>query len=137
VSDGPRLAVGAVIVDPRSDGPHVVLARRANPPQQGRWSLPGGRVERGETLERALVREILEECGLTVRVVRLLEVVELIDGDRHHVVLDYECAVVDGILRAGDDAAEVAWVAAYDLAEYDVTPAVARMVSRAIADERE
>ena len=137
MSEGPRLAVGAVIVAHRADGPHVVLARRANPPMKGRWSLPGGRVERGETLERALVREILEECGVTVRLLRLLEVIELIDGDSHHVVLDYECAVVEGSLRAGDDAAEVAWVPAYDLAEYDVTAAVARVISRAIADERE
>ncbi len=137
MSDGPRLAVGAVIVAHRSDGPHIVLARRANPPHKGRWSLPGGRVERGETLERALVREILEECGVTVRVLRLLEVVELIEGESHHVVLDYECAVIDGSLRAGDDAAEVAWVPAYDLAEYGVTAAVTRVIALAIADERE
>lgn len=137
MSDAPRLAVGAVIVDPRADGPHVVLVRRTSPPRVGQWSLPGGKVERGETLERAVVREIREECGLDVRVGPLLEVIELIDERVHYVVLDYVCSVVGGALRAGDDASEAAWVAAYDLAEYSVTEAVARVISRAIADERE
>lgn len=137
MSATPRLAVGAVIVEHRADGPYVVLARRGRAPNAGRWSLPGGKVEFGETLEAALVREIEEECGLRVSVLRLLEVIELIDERSHFVVLDYECRVLDGTLRAGDDALEVAWVAAYDLAEYEVTAAVARVVSRAVADERE
>ncbi len=133
----PRVAVGAVIVDQRADGPFVVLVRRNNPPRVGQWTLPGGKVERGETLERALVREIREECGLDVRVGVLLEVIELIDERAHYVILDYVCSVTGGALRAGDDAGEAQWVAAYDLAEYSVTEAVARVVSRAIADERE
>lgn len=137
MSDPPRVAVGAVVLDQRADGPYVVLARRDHPPRKGQWSLPGGKVERGETLERALAREIREECGLEVRVGPLLEVIELIDEPVHYVILDYVCTVVGGSLRAGDDASEVAWVAAYDLAEYAVTEAVARVVSRAIADERE
>lgn len=137
MSERPRVAVGAVIVEHRKDGPWIVLARRSKPPHVGRWTLPGGKVERGETLEQALVREIREECALTVRVERLLEVIELIDASAHYVILDYQCAAVSGALAAGDDAAEVAWVAAYDLAEYDVTPEVARVVSRAVADERE
>ncbi len=136
----PRLAVGAVVVDPRADGPYVVLARRSQPPRVGQWSLPGGKVELGESVSAALVREIKEECGLDVSVGRLLEVVEIIQmqGEPvHYVILDYECRVVGGELRAGDDASEVAWVPAYDIAEYSVTEAVARVVSRAIADERE
>jgi 8-oxo-dGTP diphosphatase len=138
VSDAPpRVAVGAVIVDPRADGPYIVLARRGTAPNVGQWTLPGGKVERGERLTSALAREIEEECGLTVRVGRLLEVVELIDERAHYVILDYECQALSGELRAGDDVTEVAWVAAYDLAEYGVTPAVARVISRAVADERE
>ncbi len=140
MSAAPRLAVGAVVLDPRADGPYVVLARRSQPPRVGQWSLPGGKVELGESVSAALVREIKEECGLDVSVGRLLEVVEIIQmhGEPvHFVILDYECRVVGGELRAGDDASEVAWVPAYDIAEYSVTEAVARVVSRAIADERE
>lgn len=140
MSDRPRLAVGAVVIDQRADGPYVVLARRSQPPRVGQWSLPGGKVEFGESLHDALAREIREECGLDVSVGRLLEVIEIVQrGEQpvHYVILDYECRVVGGELRAGDDASEVAWVAAYDLAEYAVTDAVARVVSRAIADERE
>ncbi|MDP3276232.1 MAG: NUDIX domain-containing protein [Deltaproteobacteria bacterium] len=133
----PRVAVGAVVVEHRADGPYIVLIRRKRSPMEGQWTLPGGKVQRGESLSAALAREILEECGLSVGVQRLLEVIEIIDESHHFVVLDYECSVLGGTLCAGDDASEACWVAAYDLAEYRVTEAVARVISRAIADERE
>ncbi|MEZ4443274.1 MAG: NUDIX hydrolase [Polyangiaceae bacterium] len=125
---GPTLAVGAVIVD---DG-RVVLIRRGQPPQPGRWSLPGGRVEHGERLEAALRRELLEETGLEVEVGPLLEVVEILDGDRHYVVLDYRCRVIGGELHAGDDAAEAIWVEPAELDAYTVTDAVKRVVAAAL-----
>lgn len=140
---GVRVAVGAVVLDARAArqldvGPKVLLVRRANPPLEGEWSLPGGKVEHGETLAQAVAREVLEETGVSVRVGRLLEVVELIDGASHFVVLDYLCEPTSFTPRAGDDARDVAWVGAYDLAEYRVTPAVARVVSKALSgDERE
>jgi len=132
VSDVPRIAVGAVVLDRRADGVFVVLARRNNPPRVGQWSLPGGKVERGESLTAALAREILEECGLVVSVGPLVEVVELIDEHVHYVILDYLCALRSGALRAGDDASEVCWAPVRELASYQVTGAVARVVDKAL-----
>ncbi len=129
----PRIAVGAVVLDRRADGAFVLLARRNNPPRVGQWSLPGGKVERGETLTAALAREILEECGLIVSVGPLVEVVEIIDERVHYVILDYLCAVRSGELCAGDDASEVCWAPAGALASYEVTDAVARVVAKALA----
>ncbi len=136
-ADTPRVAVGAVVIEFRSDGPHVVLVRRGRPPGLGTWSLPGGKVEAGETLAAALVREVREETGLEVKVGRLVDAVEIIDPTHHYVVLDYVCTPVGGALAAGDDATDAVFVSVYDLVEYQVTPAVRRVVSMALAEERE
>jgi ADP-ribose pyrophosphatase YjhB (NUDIX family) len=103
----PEVAVGAVAVD---DG-RLLLVRRGSPPQSGRWSLPGGRVERGETLAQALEREMREETGLTTRCGRFLGWVERIGPDHHFVILDFAVEVSGGTLHAGEDASDVAWVA--------------------------
>lgn len=130
----PRLAVGAIIVDASSaPAPRVVLVRRAHPPNEGAWSLPGGKVEPGETLEQALLREVDEETGLAVSAGPLIEVVELIAPDHHYVVLDYLCLPTSLDLRAGDDAAEAEWVSALTLPSYNVSSAVLRVVSAAIS----
>lgn len=138
---GPGLGVGAVVLDARvrPEGPRVLLVKRKNPPLAGQWSLPGGRVEHGEKLADAVKREVLEETGVTLkRVGALLEVVEVLEGDAHFVVLDYFCEPADYEVRSGDDALEAQWVGAYDIGEYAVTPAVARVVSKAISEgERE
>ena len=93
--------VGAVIAD--ADG-RLVLVRRANPPHAGLWSLPGGRVERGETREQAVVREVAEETGLRVHVERRVGRVSIGDYD----VVDFACRIVGGSLVAGSDAADAA-----------------------------
>ena len=128
MSRGPVLAVGGVFFD---DEGRVCLVRRGRPPMAGRWSLPGGRVEQGERLVDALRRELAEETGLEVEVGELVEAIELVDGERHYVVLDYRCRIVGGTLRAGDDALEVTMVEVDRLAAYDVTTAVDRVVRRA------
>lgn len=109
--DRPFLGVGAVIIDDGS----VLLVRRANPPLQGEWSIPGGLVETGETTRDAIVREVLEETGLEVEATRLVEVFERILHDEqtrvqyHYVLLEYACRVVGGEVRAGSDVSEVCW----------------------------
>jgi ADP-ribose pyrophosphatase YjhB (NUDIX family) len=87
----------------------------------GEWSVPGGRVEEGETLAEAVVREMAEETGLEAVCGPLVGWVERIGDDHHFVILDFEATVLDPVgLRAGDDAAEVAWVPLDEVAERKV-----------------
>ncbi|HUY21019.1 MAG TPA: NUDIX domain-containing protein [Acidimicrobiales bacterium] len=114
---GPVVAVGGVAVVER----RLLLVQRANPPQAGRWTVPGGRVEPGEALAAAVEREVREETGVVVRCGPMLGWVERIGPDHHFVILDFVVDVPSDAPApvAGDDAAAVAWVA---LAE---VPAVA------------
>ncbi|MDN5748825.1 MAG: NUDIX domain-containing protein [Pseudonocardia sp.] len=93
-----------------ADG-RLLLVRRGNEPGRGRWSVPGGRVEAGEDDAAALVREMREETGLTVRPGRLVGRV----SRGRYAVADYVCTVVGGELQAGDDALDARWCAAADL----------------------
>lgn len=105
----------------------VLLIRRGKEPLRGRWVVPGGTVELGETLEEALVREMAEETGLVVRPERVLTVFDRIEraGDRvtyHYVIVDYLCRLVSGTARAGSDAEAVAWAAETELGPYNLPP---------------
>jgi 8-oxo-dGTP diphosphatase len=119
----PQVAVGAVALHEDQ----LLLVRRGHGPAAGLWSVPGGRVELGETLHEAVVREMSEETGLPVAVDNFLGWVERItdepDGD-HFVILDFAVSVLDtdAPARAGDDAAEVAWVPVHELGEYRLVP---------------
>ena len=115
---GPQVCVGAVAVDAEQ----LLLIRRATDPGAGAWSLPGGRVELGETLAEAVVRELREETGLEAMCDELVGWVERIGPGYHFVIFDFWVTVLDwGAPRAGDDAAEVAWV---NLAEVTDLPLV-------------
>ena len=114
----PVLAVGAVaVVDDR-----VLMIRRGHGPAAGEWSVPGGRVEAGELLESAVVREVAEETGLDVVVDELLGWVERFHGDTHYVILDFRVTVLDPdrSLQARDDAAEAAWIPIAELDDYTI-----------------
>jgi mutator protein MutT len=128
------VGVGGVVV---RDG-RVLLARRGKQPLYGRWVVPGGTVELGETLEEALVREMREETGLEVEPIELLTVFDRIqrDGERvlyHYVIADYLCSWRSGEARAASDALEVVWAAPADLARYDLPPKALEVVQQAFA----
>ena len=117
----PVVGVGGVLI---RDG-KVLLIRRGKPPLYGRWVVPGGTVELGESLEQALVREMREETGLEVAPLEVLTVFDRIerDGDRvvyHYVIVDYLCRWLGGEARAASDALEAAWAALDDLPRYDL-----------------
>lgn len=135
----PIVGVGAVII---ADG-KVVLIKRRYEPLAGRWSLPGGAVELGETLEAGVAREMLEETGLKVDVGPMIEVFDRIMEDRerrvryHYVLVDYLCWPVRGTLRAGGDVDEAALVDPGDLFAYDLTAKAAAVIERGLALARE
>ena len=111
----PVVCAGAVVKDGMG---RLLLVRRGRPPSKGAWSLPGGRVEPGETHAEAARREVREETGLEVEVGALLATVPV--GD--YVVHDFAATVVGGTLRAGDDADDVGWLTPAELDRLPVTP---------------
>jgi ADP-ribose pyrophosphatase YjhB (NUDIX family) len=113
----------------------VLLVRRGKEPLRGRWTVPGGTVELGEGLEEALVREMREETGISVRPQEVLLVFDRIEREgsqvrHHHVIIDYLCEYVSGTPRAGSDAEEVALVERGDLPGYDLSPLAIDVVER-------
>jgi 8-oxo-dGTP diphosphatase len=134
----PIVGVGAVIVQ---DG-NVVLVKRKYEPLAGQWSLPGGRLELGETLEAGLAREMLEETGLEVEVGPIVDVFDriLLDPERrvryHYVLIDYLCRPVGGSLTHGSDVAAAEFVAPGDLERYRLTPKATSVIEKGIAIAR-
>jgi 8-oxo-dGTP diphosphatase len=111
------------------DGESILLVRRGRAPGAGLWSVPGGRVEAGETLAEALIREIREETGLEGVCDHLVGWVERIDSDHHYVILDFMVNVLypdDPV--AGDDAAEAAWVPLSDVADLALVDGLAEFL---------
>lgn len=125
----PRVGVGAVLVH---EG-RVLLVRRGKQPLRGRWVVPGGTVELGESLEQALVREIEEETGLVVRPLEVATVFDRIEREDgvvrfHYVIVDYLCEYVSGELRAGSDAEAVAFASPAELPAYALPPKALEVV---------
>ena len=113
--EAPIVGVGAVVVE----AGRVLLVQRGREPMRGKWTLPGGALEVGESLHEGVVREVEEETGLRVEPVELVELLDRIvredtaEGDRiryHYVIADYLCRVVGGSLNAASDAEAARWV---------------------------
>jgi 8-oxo-dGTP diphosphatase len=115
----PTVCVGAVAVELD----RLLLVLRGTQPGQGSWSVPGGRVEPGETLAAAVVREVAEETGLEALCEDLIGWAEVIGDDHHFVVLDFRVSILADVAPvAGDDAADAAWVPLDSVRELPLVP---------------
>jgi 8-oxo-dGTP diphosphatase len=122
-------AAGVVILD---DDGRVLLVRRERDPERGRWSIPGGRVEPGETLVEAAAREAFEETGLQVAIGAELWSLTVPVGDgRVYEVHDFAATVVSGRLTPGDDAGDARWVRPDELTALPLTADLAEYLARA------
>lgn len=127
----------------------ALLIRRGSEPLLGQWSIPGGTLELGETLQEGVARELLEETGVTVRVLDLIEVFERINPYSppesresnarprfHFVIADYLCEKISGEIRAGGDATDVAYASEEELSLYNLTETATRVLRSAFAMDR-
>ena len=141
----PVVGVGGVVID----NGRALLIRRGSEPLRGEWSIPGGTLELGESLEQGVARELREETGLDVRVLELIEVFDRIfpgdgaDSSRgkqrprfHYVILDYLCERQSGELHAGSDVTEVEFATEEELSKYRLTETATRVLKRAFAMDR-
>jgi 8-oxo-dGTP diphosphatase len=139
--EAPIVGVGAILID----GDRVLLIRRGQEPLKGEWSLPGGVVELGESLEEAIRREVEEETGLRVEPTGIVEVFSSISRDHqaavrfHYVIVDFLCRQIDGQLACGSDACDLRWVARGELNSngvYRLTPGMLAVIEKAFCSTK-
>jgi 8-oxo-dGTP diphosphatase len=134
MTESPTLPVPAVgVVCLRGD--EVLLIRRGAPPRLGEWSLPGGRIEPGEAVRDAALRELREETGVEGRLIGLLDVVDGLfpDAGRHYVLIDFLAEWISGEPIAGDDAAEAAFVPVHRALELVTWSETRRIIEHAVS----
>jgi len=136
----PAIGVGTIIVN----GARALLVRRANEPDRGRWAIPGGVLELGETIRQAASREVHEECGLDVQVGEIVGVQDLIipdDSGRirfHYVLIDLVATYQGGEPVPSSDSLEVAWATEEEINDFDMPKRLQELVRRVLhsADAR-
>jgi 8-oxo-dGTP diphosphatase len=143
----PVVGIGGVVIH----NDRALLIRRGSEPLRGQWSIPGGTLELGETLQQGVARELLEETGLQVKVLDLIEVFDRIfsdpgsvdEGSRqkgprfHFVIVDYLCERLSGEARAGSDVTDVAYATENELPDYHLTATATRVLLAAFAMDRQ
>jgi 8-oxo-dGTP diphosphatase len=153
--DRPVVGVGGVVIEKG----RALLIRRGSEPLLGQWSIPGGTLELGESLEAGVVRELKEETGLSVRIVEMIEVFDRIYEDEadaasggtletssasakrkgpryHYVIIDYLCERIDGEARAGSDVTDVAFATEDEFVKYGLTETATRILRKAFVMDR-
>jgi 8-oxo-dGTP diphosphatase len=141
----PVVGIGGVIIEQG----RTLLIRRGTEPLRGEWSIPGGTLEIGETLEEGVARELLEETGVEVRVLELIEVFDRIFLENdvsgaprrktprfHFVIVDYLCERISGQPRAGSDVTDVAFAREDELRQFHLTETATRVLKKAFAMDR-
>lgn len=133
----PIAAVAATIIH---DG-KVLLVVRGKPPNMGKWGIPGGVVELGETTEKAVTREVLEETNIVVKPKRLITILDSIGRDKegrvrvHYILLEYLCEFISGEVKAASDAPEAKWVHLTDLNTLDMMEITRNFVNKVAREE--
>src|SRR5271168_5268879 len=141
----PIVGIGGIVIHEN----RAVLIRRGSEPLRGEWSIPGGSLELGETLEEGVLRELLEETGLQVKIAGMVEIFERIFSEAparyvegklrpryHYVIVDYLCAWVSGEPRAGGDALDVAYAREDELERFHLTETALRVLHKAFGMHR-
>jgi 8-oxo-dGTP diphosphatase len=142
----PVVGVGGVVIE----NGRALLIRRASEPLRGQWSIPGGTLELGESLQEGVARELLEETGLQVRVLEMIEAFDRIyteqsDGGGgtpsrprfHYVIIDYLCECVAGEARAASDVTDLVFAREDELPRYELTETATRILRKAFAMDRQ
>ena len=130
--EAPIAGVAATIFS----GDSVLLVRRGNEPAKGKWGLPGGVIELGETVEEAVVREVKEETGIDVRPIRLITALDSIVRDDegrirfHYVIFEYLCEATGGALNASSDVQDARWFTFNSIDAIDILPWTRRFIER-------
>src|SRR5437870_9233897 len=145
-AERPIVGIGGVVIE----GGRALLFRSGNEPRMGQWSIPGGTLELGETLEEGTARELTEETGLEVKVIEMIEVFERINFGRgadetwatieerrrprfHFVIVDFLCERISGMPVAGGDVTDAVWADDHDREKFAVTPTATRVTRKAFA----
>ena len=134
----PIPSVGVVVCR----GERVLLVLRGQEPSRGKWSIPGGVVEVGETVRNAARREVLEECGLEIEVGDVIDVIDSIVHDEegkvryHYTLIDLLATYVRGELMVGSDIDDARWVTEEELTEFDLTKLSLPVIHKALRRRR-
>jgi len=132
--ENPLVGVGAVVFKDN----YILLIKRGKPPYYGMWSLPGGKVNKGETLKHAVRREIKEECSINIKVEDLIKIFELIDRDKknkvryHYIIFDFKALYKSGKLAHSSDAMEAEWVSVDKIKDYNLTDDVIDAINKGV-----